>query len=197
MRWVALVGRVGTVLLAVGLALVLASLIPPVRSIVTALEEPLPPEKCRVVHSGVLVPPMSLLVSAKSDGNVRLCILSVSGGQLVALVGKRFPELGEKVLWEAFGVTVLEEVLRARPEAVLWKSPLGRELFYEFSPAGILNITIIIANPSPELVLARVDVTQELEFAPGERVAAPAQWLSALGLLLATPWVILSRLRRE
>jgi hypothetical protein len=201
MRWITLIGRIGTVLLMVGVALILVSFIPPATGGSRSLRiGPIPPETYWIEHSSTYTPQRGLRISVESNNSVYVYLLSVSQFQIENLtrtwLRETFPDLEEaQIFWR--NVTVLEAVLQGRSEIVLWKSASAEELSYDFFPSTVLNITAIVANPSSSLAQVTVEITDITTLAPRERVIVPAQWLIPIGVVLAVPWLVLSKTKRD
>ncbi len=198
MRWIPLIGRTGSVILMTGLALALVSLIPPAAFFSFVRGGGILPEKYEVLRWYVLTPQVELRVSTKSNGSVYICLLGVSQLEFdlwARAQVKESPGWSPEVLLAMRDLAILEKFLQERPNVVLWKSPLGEELSYEFSPASILNVTVVIANPSPSVVevIARIEGVVRLA---QERVIAAAQWLILTGLISAAGAALIKRLRK-
>jgi hypothetical protein len=203
MRWITLSGRIGTVLLMVGLALGLVSIIPP-----ATVEFPLRtkrdimPERYQIIHSRTYTPQTGFRISIKSNNSVDVYLLSVSRLELEnwsrTWVEEQFPDLGELQIKMAMNnMTVLEAVLQTHSDVILWKSASSKDLSHDLFPSTVLNITAIVANPSPYWTKMEVEITGITALAPRERVLVPAQWLIPVGIVLAIPWLVLSKTRKD
>lgn len=203
MRWITLLGRTGTVLLMVGLSLALVSLIPPATiGFSSGTQGPISPNKYRIVHSQVYTPQTGLQISVESNSSVNVYLLGVSRRELEnwtrTWVKETYPNLEEPQIWDAMlNVTVLDKVLQTRSEVVLWTSPPSKDLSHDFFPANVLNITAIVANPSLSTVEVKTEIKGITALAPRERVIVPAQLLIPLGIVLAIPWLISSKIKRS
>lgn len=78
MRWITLLGRTGTVVIMIGLALVVVSLIPPATGFTSISGGVITPEEYRVDHSRVHTPQTGLQISVESTGDVRVYLLGLS-----------------------------------------------------------------------------------------------------------------------
>lgn len=78
MRWITLLGRTGTVLIMIGLALVVVSLIPPATGSYSTHGGIIEPEKYRLAHSGDHTPQTGFQISVESTDDVDVYILGVS-----------------------------------------------------------------------------------------------------------------------
>ncbi|MFQ6074387.1 MAG: hypothetical protein ACE5KC_04115 [Candidatus Bathyarchaeia archaeon] len=202
-RWVTLTGRIGTVLLMVGLALALVSLIPPATMgfPFTIKRPPIEPEKYWIAHSRTYTPQTGLRISLSSNNSVDVYLLGVSELEFVnwsrAWVEEQFPDLeGPQRLMMMENITVLESVLQIHSEVILRNFTSTKNWSYEYFPPTVLNITAIVANPSSYRAEIEVETTSITALAPRERVLVPAQWLIPIGIVLAVPWLILSRKKK-
>jgi hypothetical protein len=202
MRWITLLGRIGTVLLMVGLALALISLIPPATiGFTTRTKRPVMPEEYYIAHSRAYTPQTGLRITVKSNNSVYVYLLSASRLQIEnwtrTWVKETFPDLDEaEIVLAMHNVTVLDEVLQIHPDVILRKSPSSANLSYDFFPSSVLNVTAIVVNPSSDLVETEFEITSITTLAPKERVIVPAQWLFPIGVVLAAPWLILTKTKR-
>ena len=203
MRWITLFGRIGTVLLMVGLALALVSLIPPATvGFASWTIGPIMPEKYRIAHSRTYTPQTGLRISVESNNSVYAYLLSVSQPQIEnwtrTWVEETFPDLEEvQILTAMHNITVLDEVLQTRSDIILWKSASSKDLSHDFFPSNVLNVTAIVANPSPNLIEIKTEISGITALAPRERVIVPAQWLIPIGIVLAIPWLVLSKTKKD
>ena len=226
MRWITLLGRTGTVILLVGLALVLVSLPPPASPSQSSHAGSMSPEEYRIHHSGVYRPQTGFQISMESTDNVRVYLLGVgllefnnwktqvreaypdlefmlSDFFVVPLIFVReaYPDLDdpqiEDIMDIMWNVAVLDKGLQRHPEIILWESPPSSTLSHEFLPADVLYITVIVANPSPDRVEVETKTKKLTVLAPKERVVLPAVLLISIGIALAIPWLILRKVKRS
>jgi len=226
MRRITLLGRTGTVILMVGLALVLVSLPPPASPSQSSSAGSMSPEEYEIKHSGVYRPQTGFQISVESTGNVRVYLLGVSPLEFdnwktqvreaysdldyilsdffvvpLIFVREAYPDLDnpqfEDIMDIVWNVTVLDKGLQTHPEIVLWKSPPSSTLSHEFLPADVLYITVIVANPSPGTVEVETKIRDLTVLAPKERVILPALLLISIGIALAIPWLILRKVKKR
>ena len=82
MRWITLLGRIGTVILMIGLALLVFSLIPSAAGFQSAWSQPIEPEQYMIRELGVYSPQTGLQISVESTDNVHVYLLGVSQVEL-------------------------------------------------------------------------------------------------------------------
>jgi len=236
MRWITLLGRTGTVILMVGLALVLFSLISSATEYTPGFREPISPEEYQIVHSGVYTPQTGFQISVESTDNVHVYLLGVSllefdnwktrlaeaypdlawiwGDPLVMpmiFVREAYPDLDAPqmpditdlddrqipdimdIMWN---IAVLDKGLQTHPEIILWESPSSTTLSHEFISTDELYITVMVANPSSHTVQVETKITDLTALARKQRVIVAARLLIPIGVALAIPWLISSKVRK-
>jgi len=196
MRWITLVGRMGTVLLMIGLALALVSQIPSatIGPLSTATFS-LPPEKYVFLDTMELTPQNGISISGESDEEIYVYILSVFISELHDWTWnwarEHFKNLTEpEISSMADNVTALEAFIENHEGVVLKKSDKATKLAFEFFPETLSNATVVVANPSPRTVEFTWQIKRVTTLAPRERVIIPAQWLISIGAVLTAPWLI-------
>ncbi|MEM3726053.1 MAG: hypothetical protein QXK98_04220 [Candidatus Bathyarchaeia archaeon] len=199
--WTTLIGRIGTVFLTIGLALALVSLIPPATGYTTLQTGWISSEKYQIMHSQVYTPQTGLQITVGSNCTVKLYILGVSAFELINWtlnwVNETYPNLEDYRIWDSIqNLTVLELFLQAHPpDIILWESPLEQNITRSYFPPTVLNVTLIVANPTLNMAEVEVKTAPMTAFAPNERVALPALFLISTGTVLAIPWII-SKVKR-
>jgi hypothetical protein len=109
MRWVTLLGRIGTVILMIGLALLVFSLIPSGGGFQYALGQPIEPEKYIIEELGVYSPQTGLQISVNSTNNVHVYLLGVNPVELdnwKTLLREAYPDLDEMFI-DSFAVPMI------------------------------------------------------------------------------------------
>jgi len=234
MRWITLLGRIGTVILAIGLALLIAWLIPSGVNYKSGWMGPIEPEQYETGGSQVWSPQNGLQISVEATDNVHVYLLGVSLPELdnwktllrEAYAGSESPGLemfiesytlpllffheaypeqtlkGEDLYnpqtrGMVWNVTVLDKGLETHPEIILWESPPSSALSHEFFPADVLDITVIVANPSANTVEVDVWIKEVTAVAPKDRAIVAARLLIPLGIVLAIPWLILRKVKKS
>jgi hypothetical protein len=227
MRWITLLGRIGTVILMIGLALLVAWLIPSGNGSWSGFGQPIEPEQYMTQELGTYSPQTGLQISVESSDNVRVYLVGVSQGELDnwrTLLSEAYPDLEmfgdfytipliffheaypEEILpdledpltWDMmWDIAVLDRGLQAHPEIILWGPPPSSTFSHEFFPTDVLPIWVIVANPSPDTVTVEIKVWDLTALAPKERVILPAILLISIGVALAIPWLILRKVKKS
>lgn len=196
-RWVALLGRTGSVLLVVGLALALVSMIPSAPLGFTSSSWfTLQPRKYFVHFQTIVCSPQTgIRVSVTSNVSLQLYLLAMHHLQLNewarSWVMENFPDLNESEIWQGiYNATVLEAFLQMHLEDVLLNETVNRDQPVDFFPSKVTNVTVVISNPSLMRVDVDVDVGGITTLAAKERVVLPAEVLIASGAILVLPWPV-------
>ena len=176
-RWIIFLGRGGTVLLTICLALLLASLIPPVQ-LVTFGSGGVIHAKSFVTHFvRVLTPQQRLQVTITANGTLNVYLVEVSPDPIYDwMVG---------VPWD---VTRLEEFLEANPDLIGWQGEM-REGKIEYIPTKVTNATLILSNSGSDYITWDFEGSIASLVAPGTKIRNLAQWTIPIGFVLALPWL--------
>ena len=194
-RWMLVLGRAGTVLVAVGLALLLVSLIPPTRTRSFGGGNILAPDTFQSLgqNSGpfanmnvtfyssifsTLTPQQELKVELDCDGTIEVYLLKLS-----------LYDLMDNFRETEHSVTLLEEFLLANPDVIGWQGEMIKGVV-DYIPTEVISATIIVSNPSSNHI--NVDYTGSILnlFAPAEKVRTLAICMIPLGLVLSFPWLL-------
>jgi len=195
-RWKTVLGRGGTTLIAISLALLLVSLIPPIRtrgldaaaSLTSDTFTPLRliPEPIESFFDAQLNPQQGLEMEFSVTGNVTVYVLQVTAQTVVNWTSSQQGTKGRD-----FNLTSLEEFLEMHPDSVAWSAELYREeIGYTYVPEKVTNATIILANPSSGNVLVMYQVRTVSMLAPGDKVRTIAYFAAPIGVIMAVPWLL-------
>ncbi len=197
-RRAGLVGRIGTVLLAAGLALILTSMVPPAvgrtaRSsgggLIASGEYVVFPSPRRSIDI-TLSPWLGCQVLVESEVDMGFYLFDVTRQELIDLI----PDLNETHLRQG-KVSVLEAFLQSNPEHVLFQGTGARGEPVVFFPKEVTNVTWVIANSSPREVLFETSLATVTTLVPLERAAVIAGTLFCLGAPLTLYWAVQGRRR--
>jgi hypothetical protein len=189
-RGIIVLGRLGTVLIAVSLALLLVSLIPQINLMTMGGSMSVSPERIQATNSRVLNPQQGVQIKVTVEGTINLYLLEVGSGQI-------FPGTGEGMVFA--NATELQEFLDSNQNLIIREYNLEDETFESsYTPTKVMNATIVFYNPSVD-ERARVDYELSLvsSVAPGEKVRNIAYWAAPIGIILAIPWILDLRKQRK
>jgi hypothetical protein len=186
-RWTIVVGRGGTTLIAISLALLLVSLIPQINLMTLGGSMTISPGMVQATNSRLLNPQQGVQIKATVEGTINIYLLEISSGQIFPGTG------GGMVLANATDLQeILDAFLDANPSLIIWDYNLEDELFdRSYTPTKVMNATLVFHNPSLDEV-ATVDYELSLisTVAPGEKVRNIAYWAAPIGIVLAIPWLV-------
>ena len=226
MRWITLLGRIGTVILMIGLALLVFSLIPSGAGFQSGWGQTIEPEQyiIRELYS----PQTGLQISVESTDNVHVYLLGVNSVELDnwrTLLREAYPDLDEIFIrfwvvpmiffheaypeetlpnlddpqtWDMmWDVAVLDKGLQTHPEIILWDPPPSSSFSHELFPADALDIMAVVANPSSSAVEVDMEIRDLAAVAAKERVIVAARLLIPIGIVLTIPWLILRKVKKS
>jgi len=203
MRWIILIGRLGMVLLMTGLALGLVSLIPSAQmGFTSGASSSILPEKYEPLYTAsTLTPQTGLQISIESNSSLHVYILNAFLSDFqdwtTSWVRERFPNLEDpEVWWASRNITVLNAFLEAHTSVVLWESDMITDFSKEFFPSTVKNVTITLANPSLSIVHFEYEIKSITSLAPRERILLLTELLVPVGIVLAVPWLFLTKVRK-
>jgi hypothetical protein len=188
-RWIIFLGRGGTVLIAIGLALLLVSLIPSATIISFGRSgyvvgsktfEPLS------YYESIITPQQGLQVTFAANDTLTVYILEVRTQTLYDWINEHHPP--EPYGRSLFNVTNLEEFLEANPDLIGWQGEM-REGKIDYVPTKVTNATLILSNPSSDDITVEYEGSITTLIAPGTKVRNLAQWAIPIGFVLALPWL--------
>jgi hypothetical protein len=195
-RWIIFLGRGGTVLISVGLALLLVLLTPPARSggfngrtyVAPEMWGPL----SHFEYVPTLTPQQGIQVTIRANGTLNVYLLEVSTQTLYDWISEHHPE--QEMTYDFFNLTRLEEFLEANPDSIAWQEEM-HERKIEYVPTKVTNVTMILSNPTSDYIIVDYEGSITSLVAPGTKVRNLAQWAIPIGFVLALPW--LAQLRKE
>ncbi len=190
--WTIFSGRGGTVLITIGLALLLVSLLPSARIDRSFVRNTVPPKWTQpaynlvkgIVFDVILTPQEELRMEICGHGTLDVYILEVSSQILYQGVGDDF-----------LSVTDLEEFLEANPSVIGWYDEFRNghnehteHIEHEYVPTKVTNATLVFSNPSSEYVKVHYHGVLISRIA-GFKVRNLGQWAIPIGFVLSLPWL--------
>jgi len=182
-RWTNVLGRVGTVLIAISLALLLVSLIPQLQLGTTEGSMPISPEQVQIAfNSQNLNPQQEVQVAVTVEGTLKVYLLEVSVE--LQFVNGTFSY--------DFNLIDLQELLSDHPDQIIWEDQVENENYERnYFPTRVMNATVVFYNPSSsETAIIEYDIALESSLAPGDKVQTIAYFAAPIGIILAIPWLL-------
>ncbi len=185
-RWTTVLGRLGTVLIAISLALFIVSFIPQINLATSAGMMPVAPEQV-YTNTQSLAPQQGFRVNVTAEDSINVYLLEVGSDEPYPVMHTLFVDAVE-----------LQEFLDANPELILWEYKLenGYSDRY-FTPTKVMNVTLVFYNPTSDQVTVEYEATLTSSVAPGEKVWNIALWTTPIGIILALPWLVNSWKQRK
>jgi hypothetical protein len=181
-RWMTVLGRGGTVLISISLALFLVSLIPQIQATTARGSFSLPPESVQIVYTQVLTPQRGLQANMTTQGALHVYLLEAGTTEL-------FPDLGTMSTPPFLNITGLQKFLDANPERLIEDYGSINGYFERYYvPPRILNATLVVSNPGSSNVGVNYEIAITSSVAPTEKVRNIAYWAAPIGIILAIPW---------
>jgi hypothetical protein len=183
-RWATILGRVGTVLIAISLALLLVSLIPKIQMSSSKGSGPLSHGGIRsLFNQPNLNPQQELDITVTVEGTITVYLLELN-------VGLEFsPDIG---FVENFNETDLRQILQENRDLIIWEHEVENgDYKRSYSPTRVMNASVIVYNPSDsESAYVEHSVSLQSRLAPGEKVRTIAYFATPIGVILALPWFV-------
>ena len=180
-RWTTVLGRVGTVLIAISLALLLVSLIPQLQLSTAKGSMPIPPEQVQIAfNSQNLNPQQEVQVAVTVEGTLTVYLLEIS----IEL------QFANGTFDYGFNSTDLQEFLSEHPDRIIWEREVENgEYQRSYTPTRVMNATVVFYNPSSETATVEYNVALKSSLAPGDKVRNIAYCAAPIGIILAIPWL--------
>jgi hypothetical protein len=180
-RWKTVLGRVGTVLIAISLALLLVSLIPQINLATSKGANPVSPKQVSTTNSQVLSPQQEVQVAVTVEGTITVYLLEIN---------VEFQFVNGTFEYR-FNAADLQELLEEQPDRVIWEREVENgDYERSYTPTRVINATLVFYNPSSETVYVEYDVALKSSLAPGDKVRTIAYCAAPIGIILALPWLL-------
>ncbi|MEM2463580.1 MAG: hypothetical protein QXY07_02730 [Candidatus Bathyarchaeia archaeon] len=188
-----LLGRCGTTLTSIGLAMLLASLIPQAMTSDFRGDRNFQGETCVVAYyQNNLTPQNSLTVNITANNTVRVYLLETSFQTIYDWLNEHCPQTPGVMPspFRTFNQICLTEFLAANPQITTIEKEVGtEETILEYTPTRLTNVTVIICNPNPSTVKVDYRVSVFLSIAPKVKLQTLSQITIPFGLALTVPWI--------
>jgi hypothetical protein len=202
-RGIIVLGRFGTVLVAIGLAMMLISSLPTYAQSSFSGGQPLFPGEFQALGSPIggfgsnstfyfqyfstLTPQQELKVHLTCNGTVNVYLVRINMQMLVQDLS--LPSEGGN------NATLLEEYLSAHSGLIVWRGTAGQATV-DYTPTEIINASLLLSNPGQESQFVQYDGQILNLLAPAAKARNLAYGSIPVGLILAVPWMA-ALLKRE
>jgi hypothetical protein len=190
-RLTVLLGRGGTTVLAIGLALFLVSLIPSVPT-GSYLGNGYTNGKTWQTLDGdtVLIPQQTLHIAVTTNGTLNVYVLEVSSRTIYEWITARADSEHYSGLIDFFNVTYFDEFLGSNPGSIVWQDEIhDGTIDYEYVPTKIVNVTLTVSNHSPDVVSADYAWSLSRSVAPASKVRILSEFAIPIGVVFTLPWL--------
>lgn len=190
-RLTVLLGRGGTTVLAIGLALFLISLIPSV-PIGSSLGNGYRNGKTWQTLDGdsLLTPQQTLHVTVTTNGTLNVYVLEVSSRTIYEWITARADSEHYSDSIDFSNVTYFDEFLNSNPGLIAWQAELhDGTIDYEYVPTKIVNVTLTVSNHSPDVVSADYALSLSRSVAPASKVRILSEFAIPIGVVFTLPWL--------
>lgn len=191
-RWTILLGRIGAVLVAAGLTLVMVSFIPPVKDQGYSYFERgvvVQPQTFSVSNSYFLSTPVDpqhgLHIGVYTDRTVSIYLLDVGRDHVEEWVEERLPDSQQL---SSLNASIMEEFLTSHQSNVAWQgNTTNGNAEFEYVPTKITNTTLVFSNVDLQDASIDYDIQLLRFIVSSERASNPAKFAIPLGITLAVP----------
>lgn len=199
-RWTILIGRTGSVLLVIGLALTIVAILPPSPSQYGGGGGiDLSPNKYKIRGSThICTPYTGLRISITSNSSLQVYLLNIQFDQLseeiMSWMIENDPNTNETFLGKGIdNSSVLEALLFTKIEIILLNETVSTHWNMDFFPTYIANVSMVFANPFNMTVEGDMNYHGLNALADKRRVIIPAGILLAFGLILILVYAVQQR----
>ena len=188
-RLLALTSRIGTALVAIGLALLLISLIPSGSSANSQQSNVSisPSTYYQVFAQDFVTPQESVTLTVTSDNSIDVYLLEVSSATLFHWIVSNY---GTKYFYPSNNVTYLKAFLGNFSQTIAYSQKSTTSFSHQYIPTKIANVTFIVSNPTTLTSNTQATAMIAQQVAPASKVATLADWSIPVGLVLAIPWFV-------
>jgi hypothetical protein len=181
-RWASLLGRGGTVLIAISLALLTISIIPPLQTGSFSATTPVGAKSFKISPLDMVMSPQrGWQVTVTANSTLDVYILEVSAQAL----GTSEPQQGPP---SDYPVATLEEFLETNPDSIGRHEEIS-EGRITYSPTKVTNATLIFSNPGLHNIAVDYEGKILTFIAPATRLQNISLWITPIGFILAIPWL--------
>ena len=205
-RQIILLGRLGTVIVAIGLALLLVSLIPTYSIMSFAGSDLVSPGTFQgIVPFANLSTPNATFYGGGEDFtnltpqeelNVKLTCNGTIDAYLLQIDSNTLFQSLNSSSGNSNNATLLKDYLKANPGVIVWQGQVT-EGTVDYTPTAIINATLIFSNPSQNTILLQDDGKILNLLAPANKTRTLAFGAIPIGFILALPWLIDLRKHRN
>jgi hypothetical protein len=196
-RWPILLGRIGTTIIAIGLALFLVSLIPPrtinalgynVGTATGPTPNPIgyPSNSWNTIYEGVLTEAQTLRVTIATNASLNAYILEVSSSTIDDWINQTYSGSVD-----FSNVTYLDLFLNSHPDIIGSHGQINNgTIAFEYTPRRIVDISFVVSNHGPDTVgVSSYELLWFSSVAPVHKVQTLSEFAVPLGVAFTLPYL--------
>jgi hypothetical protein len=188
-RWTVLVGRVGTVLMAVGLALLLISLIPTREETYEPYEQTLDASQFSFSpFQLILNPQRGIRVTVEVDNKLKVYILQTDYDNVSRWIYDNLPE--PKKHSRTQEISMLEGFLGNHSNIISYQRNVTGEVEFEYIPTKVEQAMLVFANYGNTTVTCEHQIRIISLVAPTQKIRMTAEITIPTSLVLGAPWFV-------
>jgi hypothetical protein len=187
-RWTTLVGRTGTVLISVSLALMLISLIPAREQTYSSYSSTLQPS--RFFFSSIpftLNPQQGIRVAVNSSDELTVYTVQSNYSYISNWLYNNTPAGNYSRIWET---GMLEAFFGNHSNIISYQQNVTGEFEFEYIPKMVEQAILVFANYGNVTVTYRCQISIINLVAPSRKMFMTAEIIIPIGLVLSAPWLI-------
>jgi hypothetical protein len=179
-RWPVILSRVGTVLIAIGLALFLVSLIPPAQSSNSGNGSI--SESWQTYYETTLTPQQTLRVTVTANGTLDVYMLETSTATIDTWITDQNGWVGN--------VTLFDQFLEAHSSLIAWQGEAhSGTINHEYSSDTVVDITFVVSSHATDYVSFDYSVSVIIGKAPAAKVQTLSEFAIPVGIVFTIPWL--------
>jgi hypothetical protein len=196
-RWSIVLGRGGTVLLSVGLALLLVSLIPSGQvGSPTNLTGPLNAASWwgydlrDLSPQPTLTPQQTLHITVSTTGSVNVTLIDTSVQAIYNWMNDTHANMTD---WSS--ITYFQEFEKNNPTLIVWQREVDNgTIDYDYIPTEVVsidqvNMSLVVSNYGSKAVVVQYTASVENSVAPTGKVLILSEFAIPIGAALTLPWL--------
>jgi hypothetical protein len=185
-RLTILIGRVGTVLIAIGLGLLLISLIPTRAETPTSRSDILSPKSFTIAYSANLNPQRGIRVTIETNGELKAYIIQANYTYFINWLHNNFPEpFNYSQPWKT---AILDSFFSNHSDIISYEST--GQVEFDYIPTKIEEATVVFANYGNTSITYEYQISVINLIAPSGKMFMTAEIIIPIGLVLSAPWLI-------
>jgi hypothetical protein len=184
-RWPIILCRGGTVLLAVGLALLLVSFIPYAQVNIQGPPQVIGSASWQTYYIDTITPQQTLDITITTNGTLDIYLLETWPETAYEWISEHNPGLTDFP-----NVTYFDQFLEANPTLIAWQSEIhDGTVDQEYIPTAVVNMTLAVSNHGSDSVSVDYQYSLRSGVAPTAKVRLLSEFAIPIGFVFTLPWL--------